>query len=77
MPRNGDGSGDSGPIDGHEIVHGASGDVSVVISQGEKAEQRGLICRQKSLKHTQHVAPMPKPEAGDGTLIVTNFSDFI
>ncbi|KAL1792907.1 hypothetical protein ACET3X_009414 [Alternaria dauci] len=26
MPRNGDGSGDNGPIDGHEILHGASGD---------------------------------------------------
>jgi hypothetical protein len=28
MPRNGDGSGDNGPIDGHEILHGTSGDVS-------------------------------------------------
>ncbi|KAH7398627.1 hypothetical protein DE146DRAFT_497449 [Phaeosphaeria sp. MPI-PUGE-AT-0046c] len=26
MPRNGDGSGDNGPIDGHEILHGTSGD---------------------------------------------------
>lgn len=27
MPRQGDGSGDSGPYDGHEIVHGTTGDV--------------------------------------------------
>lgn len=27
MPRNGDGSSDNGPIEGHDIVHGASGDV--------------------------------------------------
>ncbi|CAN9185130.1 hypothetical protein AA0117_g7950 [Alternaria alternata] len=26
MPRNGDGSGDNGPIEGHELLHGASGD---------------------------------------------------
>jgi len=26
MPRNGDGSSDNGPIDGHEILHGTSGD---------------------------------------------------
>ncbi|KAF2029095.1 hypothetical protein EK21DRAFT_113315 [Setomelanomma holmii] len=26
MPRNGDGSNDNGPIEGHEILHGASGD---------------------------------------------------
>lgn len=29
MPRQGDGSGDNGPIEaGHDIIHGASGDVS-------------------------------------------------
>ncbi|KAH7075977.1 hypothetical protein BKA63DRAFT_603280 [Paraphoma chrysanthemicola] len=26
MPRNGDGSSDNGPIEGHEIIHGAKGD---------------------------------------------------
>ena len=26
MPRNGDGSSDNGPIEGHDIVHGNSGD---------------------------------------------------
>ncbi|KAH7401027.1 hypothetical protein DE146DRAFT_654678 [Phaeosphaeria sp. MPI-PUGE-AT-0046c] len=25
MPRNGDGSSDNGPIEGHDIVHGSSG----------------------------------------------------
>lgn len=29
MPRNGDGSSDNGPIEGHEIVHGAGGDKSL------------------------------------------------
>ncbi|KAF2850857.1 hypothetical protein T440DRAFT_517771 [Plenodomus tracheiphilus IPT5] len=29
MPRNGDGSSDNGPIEGHEIVHGTSGDKSL------------------------------------------------
>ncbi|KAL5120599.1 hypothetical protein ACEQ8H_001347 [Pleosporales sp. CAS-2024a] len=29
MPRNGDGSGDNGPIEGHHIIHGASGDNSL------------------------------------------------
>jgi hypothetical protein len=28
MPRNGDGSSDNGPIEGQEVVHGTSGDVS-------------------------------------------------
>lgn len=28
MPRNGDGSSDNGPIEGQNIIHGASGDVS-------------------------------------------------
>jgi len=45
MPRNGDGSSDNGPIDGHEILHGTKGD--------------------KTLQHTQHVAPMPKHEHGE------------
>jgi hypothetical protein len=27
MPRNGDGSGDNGPIEAHELLHGAGGDV--------------------------------------------------
>lgn len=27
MPRNGDGSSDNGPIEGHEILHGMTGDV--------------------------------------------------
>ncbi|KAH3938586.1 hypothetical protein HBI56_177040 [Parastagonospora nodorum] len=26
MPRNGDGSGDNGPIEGNDIIHGSSGD---------------------------------------------------
>jgi hypothetical protein len=38
MPRNGDGSSDNGPIDGHEIVHGASGDVCVTPSQDNQAD---------------------------------------
>ncbi|KAJ4377636.1 hypothetical protein N0V83_000464 [Neocucurbitaria cava] len=29
MPRNGDGSSDNGPIEGHDIVHGASGDATI------------------------------------------------
>ncbi|KAF2828731.1 hypothetical protein CC86DRAFT_368882 [Ophiobolus disseminans] len=29
MPRNGDGSGDSGPIEGSEVVHGNSGDTTL------------------------------------------------
>ncbi|KAF1916684.1 hypothetical protein BDU57DRAFT_516929 [Ampelomyces quisqualis] len=45
MPRNPNESGDNGPIDGHEILHGTSGD--------------------KTLKHTKHVTPMPKPEKGE------------
>jgi len=27
MPRNGDGSGDNGPIEGSDVIHGNSGDV--------------------------------------------------
>lgn len=30
MPRNGDGSSDNGPIEGHNIVHGNSGDVRFI-----------------------------------------------
>lgn len=29
MPRNGDGSSDNGPIEGHEILHGTTGDASL------------------------------------------------
>ncbi|ENI11145.1 hypothetical protein COCC4DRAFT_123434 [Bipolaris maydis ATCC 48331] len=29
MPRNGDGSSDNGPIEGHEILHGTTGDDSL------------------------------------------------
>ncbi|KAF1842464.1 uncharacterized protein K460DRAFT_370433 [Cucurbitaria berberidis CBS 394.84] len=29
MPRNGDGSSDNGPIEGHDIVHGNSGDTTL------------------------------------------------
>ncbi|CAO2647768.1 Nn.00g086900.m01.CDS01 [Neocucurbitaria sp. VM-36] len=29
MPRQGDGSSDNGPIEGHDIVHGASGDTTL------------------------------------------------
>ncbi|KAF1940694.1 hypothetical protein EJ02DRAFT_379409, partial [Clathrospora elynae] len=29
MPRNGDGSSDNGPIEGHEILHGTSGDTTL------------------------------------------------
>jgi hypothetical protein len=32
MPRNGDGSGDSGPYEGHDIVHGATGDVRLLLA---------------------------------------------
>lgn len=62
MPRNGDGSGDSGPYEGHEIVHGTNGDVCRV---------RDLACNRsnplkKTLQHTKHVAPMPEVEDGEG-----------
>jgi hypothetical protein len=36
MPRNGDGSGDNGPIDGHAIIHGTSGDVCDVVLEKAK-----------------------------------------
>jgi len=29
MPRNGDGSSDNGPIEGQDIIHGASGDATL------------------------------------------------
>jgi hypothetical protein len=35
MPRNGDGSSDNGPIDGHEIIHGTTGDVRTPFSHTE------------------------------------------
>jgi hypothetical protein len=37
MPRNGDGSSDNGPIDGHEIIHGAGGDVRIMPSSSNPA----------------------------------------
>jgi hypothetical protein len=68
MPRNGDGSGDNGPIDGHEILHGTSGDVSAVKEPGH-----GILTRsQTTLQHTKYVAPMPKPEAGEGTTFASS-----
>ncbi|KAH7078010.1 hypothetical protein BKA63DRAFT_509491 [Paraphoma chrysanthemicola] len=46
MPRNGDGSSDNGPIEGHDIVHGSSGDKTLQhaknnvapMPEGEKGE---------------------------------------
>ena len=64
MPRNGDGSSDNGPIEGQELLHGASGDVCLPTDR--RLKQRLTRDQQKTLQHTKHVAPMPEVEAGDG-----------
>jgi hypothetical protein len=63
MPRNGDGSSDNGPIDGHEILHGTSGDVR---HSAHEIDTRTNTKRKETLQHTKHVAKMPQPEEGDG-----------
>ena len=70
MPRNGDGSGDSGPHEGHEILHGTNGDVRRCSISRLWTRVNLLISSQETLQHTKHVAPMPKHEDGDGMAVL-------
>jgi hypothetical protein len=76
MPRNGDGSSDNGPIEGQEVVHGASGDVRPPFflflfpyPYYSSHVRFLLIHRQTTLQHAKNnVAPMPEIEKGEGTI---------
>jgi hypothetical protein len=63
MPRNGDGSGDNGPIEGNDVIHGNSGDVRPSIH----SPKNHINIPQTTLQHVKNnIAPMPEIEKGEG-----------
>lgn len=79
MPRNGDGSSDNGPIEGHEIVHGTTGDDSLQhtkhvapMPEGEKGDalpglSGGGAAAPISSSSEQYGVNEPHKSASDGT----------
>jgi hypothetical protein len=63
MPRNGDGSGDNGPVEGNDVIHGNSGDVRPSIH----SPKNHINIPQTTLQHVKNnIAPMPEIEKGEG-----------